>query len=308
MKDDNFLPSKSFLEGVMINYVELLKANPQYFKQFSCKELLFLNYDCPVKENKLAKWSEHNYFYYVLTGQKTLHKGNQSWPLTKGTLSFIKKGACLIEQFFREPFCIVVFVLPDSFISRFIASNKDQLPPERPQTKTDDLVIRVHTDEVLHKFYESVLPYFASQHTPSEKLIELKFTELLLHIVSNPQNTELISYLYSVAANKTSTLEHVMETNFAFHLQLNDYARLCNRSLSSFKRDFETIFKTTPGQWLLQKRLGYAHQLISDTDKPLADVILESGFENQAHFSKVFKARFGKSPLQFRKKIQETVS
>jgi hypothetical protein len=30
---------------VMINYYELVKNNPEYFKQFSCKNLLFLNYD-----------------------------------------------------------------------------------------------------------------------------------------------------------------------------------------------------------------------------------------------------------------------
>jgi AraC-like DNA-binding protein len=287
----------------MINYIELLQANPAYFKQFSCKELLFLNYDCPVKENKLTKWSEHHYFYYVLSGQKTLHKGNQSWPLTKGTLSFVKKGACLIEQFFREPFCIVVFVVPDSFIKHFIASNRDQLPIERPYAKTraGDLVIRVKTDEMLHKFYESMLPYFSSQVPPSEKLIELKFNELLLQIVRNPDNAELIAFLYSVASNQPTGVEQVMENNFAYKLELNDYARLCNRSLSSFKRDFESIYKTTPGQWLLQKRLDLAHQLICETDKSILDVMLESGFENQAHFSKVFKARFGKSPLKLRK-------
>jgi len=286
----------------MINYVDLLKSNPQYFKQFSCKEILFLNYDCPVKENKLAKWSADNYFYYVITGQKTLHRGNRSWPLTQGTLTFIKKGACLIEQFFREPFCIVVFIMPDTFISKFIIANKDQLPAARPHTKEDDLVIPVQTDDVLHKFYESILPYFTSPTVPSEKLIELKFNELLLHIVNNPANADLISYMYGVANQKEATLEHVMESNFSFKLQLNDYARLCNRSLSSFKRDFELIYKSTPGHWLSQKRLELARNLIENTDKSLFDVMLESGFENQAHFSKAFKSKYGLSPLQFRKK------
>ena len=54
----------------MINYYELVKNNPEYFKQFSCKDLLFLNYDCPVKLKKVAKWSEHHYIYYVLSGKK----------------------------------------------------------------------------------------------------------------------------------------------------------------------------------------------------------------------------------------------
>lgn len=292
----------------MINYVEILKSDPIHFKQFSCKELLFLNYDCPVKEKKLAKWSEHNYFYYVLSGQKALCTPSRSWLLTKGTLSFIKRGACLVEQFFREPFCIVVFIMPDSFISRFILENKDQVPPARLHQKDDDLVLPVETDDVLHKFYESVLPYFTSKTPPSEKLIELKFNELLLHIVNNPENAELIAYMHLVASHKTGVLEKVMEANYPYNLTLAEYATLCNRSLSSFKRDFEATYKTSPGRWLLNKRLEHAHRLLSNADKTLFDVLLESGFENQAHFSSAFKARFGQSPLQYRKTLEATVS
>lgn len=286
----------------MINYIELLKSKPQYFKQFSCKELLFLNYDCPVKENKLSKWSEHNYFYYVLTGKKILHTMHRSWELTTGTVVFVKRGACVIEQFFREPFCIVVFVMPDSFISTFIAAHKEQLPQPRPHTKTEDLVLPVKSDALLRAFYDSVLPYFTSTAPPPENLIELKFNELLLHIVNNPENAELISYMHEVAAHQTGKLEQVMESNFAYNLELNAYARLCNRSLSSFKRDFQATYHTTPGRWLLDKRLVRAQELLSTTNKPMGDVILESGFENQSHFSRAFKARYGLSPLQFRKK------
>ena len=85
----------------MINYYELLTNNPANFKQFTCKDLLFLNYDCPVKENKVAKWSSHNYIYYVLTGQKKFHTLGRSWTLQSGTAVFVKKGACIVEQFFR---------------------------------------------------------------------------------------------------------------------------------------------------------------------------------------------------------------
>lgn len=292
----------------MINYIEILKSNPEYFKQFSCKELLFLNYDCPVKENKLAKWSEHNYFYYVLTGRKTLHTTSNSWNLTSGSVAFVKRGACLIEQFFREPFCIVVFIMPDSFISKFINNNKEQLPRPQPHTKSEDLVLPIKIDDVLRGFYESVLPYFTSTSKPSETLIELKFNELLLHILNNPENAELISYMYEVASRKAGVLEQVMEANFPYNLELNDYATLSNRSLSTFKRDFENIYKTTPGRWLLSRRLELAYQLLTSTNKHIADIMLESGFENQAHFSRVFKTRFGYSPLQFRKQLESSGS
>ena len=291
----------------MLNYIEILKSNPEYFKQFSCKDLLFLNYDCPVKLDRVAKWSEHNYFYYVLSGRKTIHTLNDSWELKAGSVVFVKRGACIIEQFFREPFCIMVFIMPDSFISRFINNNIDMIPKARPHTKTNDLVLPVRLSEVLRAFYDSVMPYFYSTEKPSEKLIELKFTELLLHIVNDPENTELISFMHEVASCKTATIEHVMEANFSYNLQLREYATLCNRSLSSFKRDFETIYKTTPGKWLLNRRLEMSYQLLTTTSKQLTDILLDSGFENAAHFSRAFKSKYGHSPLKYRKQLEHAL-
>ena len=101
----------------MINYYELVKNNPEYFKQFSCKDLLFLNYDCPVKLKKVAKWSQHHYVYYVLSGKKTLHTTEESLTLTSGSIAFVKKRSLHRRTVFRRAFlhyCI--------YHSRFIYS------------------------------------------------------------------------------------------------------------------------------------------------------------------------------------------
>ncbi len=285
----------------MINYYDLLKNNPDNFKQFSCKELLFLNYDCPVKEKKVAKWSGHNYIYYVLTGQKKFHTPGRSWSLQSGTAVFVKKGACIVEQFFNEPFCIVAFIIPDSFIKVFMQENNNLSMIDTKEEAADDLVIPIDADEIMKAFYDSVLPYFSSDSKPPENLLELKFRELLLNIIRNPSNKEVIAYMQSLVKRSESSLEHVMEMNYPYNLQLEAYAHLSGRSLSSFKRDFQQIYHTTPGRWLLQKRLQYAGMLLATTNKPVSDITLESGFENIAHFSRVFKEKFGTSPLQYRK-------
>jgi AraC-like DNA-binding protein len=285
---------------VIVNYIELLKNNPQYFKQFSCKELLFLNYDCPVKEDKLTVWSEHNYFYFVISGRKNIHANGKVWELEKGSFVFVKRGAFLIEQFFDEPFCIVVFILPDSFISKFITLYKEQVPlPDG--TETNSLVLPLAADEMLHNFCQSIMGFFTASTAPSESIIELKFLELLLNLSGNVHNRDFINYLHQVAARQSGTLEAVMEANFSYNLELEDFAKLCNRSLSSFKRDFKICFHTTPGKWLLEKRLDYAGKLLVSTNKVLQEIVFESGFENQAHFTRVFKEKFGVPPLQFKK-------
>lgn len=285
---------------MIVNYIELLKNNPQYFKQFSCKELLFLNYDCPVKEDKLTVWSEHNYFYFVISGRKNIHANGEVWELEKGSFVFVKRGAFLIEQFFDEPFCIVVFILPDSFISKFVTLYKEKLP-QHTEAGSSSLVIPLAADDMIQNFCNSIMGFFTSSTTPSESIIELKFLELLLNLASNSQNKDFINYLHQVATRQSGTLESVMEANFAYNLQLEDFAKLCNRSLSSFKRDFKMCFQTTPGKWLLEKRLDYAGKLLLSTGKPLQEIIYECGFENQAHFTRAFKEKFGVAPLQFKK-------
>src|SRR5258708_25862762 len=87
-----------------------------------------------------------------------------------------------------------------------------------------------------------------------------------------------------------------MEDNFCYNLKLEVYAELSNRSLSTFKRDFEKFFHSTPGKWLLEKRLHHALHLMSNQNKTVSEAAFESGFENPSHFSRAFKIRFGKGP------------
>ena len=92
-----------------------------------------------------------------------------------------------------------------------------------------------------------------------------------------------------------------MESNYRYRLSLDQFARLCHRSLSTFKRDFRRKFDESPGRWIQQKRLDFAAALLrSAGHMNVTDVVFESGFEDVSHFSKAFKNRFGKSPSSYR--------
>jgi AraC-like DNA-binding protein len=96
-----------------------------------------------------------------------------------------------------------------------------------------------------------------------------------------------------------------MEANYAYNLTIDAYARLTNRSVSSFKRDFQALYKTSPGRWLIDKKLDRAKQLLLQTAQAITDVAFDSGFENTAHFSRLFKQKTGITPMEFRKKATE---
>ena len=96
------------------------------------------------------------------------------------------------------------------------------------------------------------------------------------------------------------SVSEIMESNFRFNLSLEEYARLCHRSLSSFKRDFQTTFQEPPGKRLLRKRLEYSAALLRTSKMNVTEIAFESGFEDVSHFSRVFKERFRVPPMTYR--------
>jgi AraC-like DNA-binding protein len=259
--------------------------------------------DCPPDFIKAEDWSEHNCFLHVLTGKKHLYNRERSWYVQKGSTVFLKKGGIGIEKLGDEPFCVLMFYVPDEYIRSFVRENTALLAPVKESSVCKDQVLPVQTNAVMTAFYESILAYFSSSTQPPENLLELKFRELLLNLISSKNNPELAAYFCKLCNPRMDDLLDIMENNCLYNLQLHEYARLCHRSLSTFKRDFEIAYKVAPGRWLLEKRLDVSRQLLLNSDKPIRDVVIESGFKNNTHFDRVFKKHFGLSPLHYRKQV-----
>jgi AraC-like DNA-binding protein len=111
-------------------------------------------------------------------------------------------------------------------------------------------------------------------------------------------NPELADILFDFTEPGKIDLQAFMNRNYQFNIDINRFAYLTGRSISTFKRDFEKTFGTSPSRWLQQKRLEQAYYLISKKGKKPSDVYIEVGFENLSHFSFAFKKAYGKAPSQ----------
>ena len=283
----------------MINLYERVLQYPNYHRQFSCNDSLITVFSCPAEarlmKNKFsALWTQHNYLFYVVEGRKIWHTSEGSYDIGTGSCVFIRKGAFVLEQFFDVGFCLVLFFIPDDFICQTLGK-KFSAPVKHGGHRQ---VISLNSSETLGGFFLSMASYFSEAREPAQSLLELKFKELILTIADNPANSELLSYFCSLVNEPaTVSLERIMTDNYRYNLKLEQFAQLSNRSLSAFKRDFQTIFGATPGRWLLEKRLLFARSLLSNgSTKTMSDVAFESGFETLAHFSRSFKQRFGVTP------------
>lgn len=288
----------------MFNLYTEIAGNPTHYKQFSCGESLLSIYNCPLKSKYEDTWSQYNYIIYVVEGRKIWHMAHGSYDLREGSCVFVRKGATIVEQFFETRFCFFLFFVPDEFICEVLKSKATPLPKPKQQYEP---VITISKNAATVAFFQTMMIYFNSDYVPDQYLLKLKFSELILTIADNPDNSVLQSYFSSILKEPQSVaLQRIMEDNFCFNLKLEVFARLSNRSLSAYKRDFLRLYHTTPGKWLLEKRLHNAKHLLSHLGKTVAEAAYESGFENVSHFSRAYKKRFGTSPAtMLQKKLKE---
>jgi len=276
-------------------------SNPSFYRQLHCGESLITMFNCPLETKFQEAWSQHNYIIYVMHGQKIWHTSHRSYELQEGDCVLVRKGACIVEQFFDTPFCLIMFFIPDDFICHVL---KTKSSPIHPSGEKYQPIIRIDKTQSVEAFFQSMIPYFDTNRAPDKALLELKFRELILTIADYPANSELLSYFTSLLQEPQSiALERVMEENFCFNLKLEEFAQLSNRSLSAFKRDFQKLYNTTPGRWLMEKRLHHANYLLMHLGKTVGEASFESGFENLSHFSRSFRQYFGITPTSVKQQI-----
>ena len=69
-------------------------------------------------------------------------------------------------------------------------------------------------------------------------------------------------------------------------------------------RAFRRHLDTTPADYLRHLRVDEARQLLLDTERPVADIALETGFTDQSHLTRVFRRSLGETPAALRRRFR----
>jgi AraC family transcriptional regulator len=93
--------------------------------------------------------------------------------------------------------------------------------------------------------------------------------------------------------------KHYIDESFLSIKEVNEVAVFCNLSEFHFFRSFRQAFGITPYQYILNKRLELARDMIITGGLSLTEIALHCNFPDIFTFSKAFKRRFGKAPSVF---------
>ena len=292
----------------MLNINEAFQKDPEYFKTLRVNENLLINYNCPQMKTWENLMTSLNHIIYTIEGERRLVRPEKSIEVKKGSLIFLRKGAFQQGKFHKEDWQVVVFAVHDRYISNFINEFRDRLKPQPVLAESKkELLFTIGTNEITQAYFNGLLPYFIKKPPPQESVLELKLRELLFSIFFDKANSKLLSYLNNVVNDEKSAFIDIMESNYMFNLSLSDFAKLTAHSLTTFKTIFFKLFNTSPGKWLIQKRLELACQMLHNLHKPINDIAFESGFKSVTHFNRIFKVKFKQTPSDYRRQFKNMV-
>jgi AraC family transcriptional regulator len=99
-------------------------------------------------------------------------------------------------------------------------------------------------------------------------------------------------------ARKISTL---VEANLECGVRITELAASARLGKSYFSRAFKAHFGRSPQQYILERRVARAQQLMLVNDCRLCDVAQACGFADQAHLSRMFRRLVGAAPNAWRR-------
>lgn len=159
---------------------------------------------------------------------------------------------------------------------------------------------KLNVEPLLKSFIDSISYLLDNPELADENLVLNKLKELLLLLSKTEQAKSINDFIASLFVPYEYNFNDIIQKNILSNLSIDDFAKLTNSSVATFKRKFAEFYNDTPAKYLLTKRLEKSTQLLQVKSKPIADIAYECGFENVSNFNKVFKKHFSKTPSEFR--------
>jgi len=83
-------------------------------------------------------------------------------------------------------------------------------------------------------------------------------------------------------------------------LTLDELAEVASMGVWTFGKRFRASFQTSPHQYVVDRRLEKAQQMLALGRLPVKAIASECGFADQAHLTRVMRARLGRTPASLR--------
>ena len=245
---------------------------------------------------------------YVVKGKKYIYYGDTRHEVKHGEIFYLGIGNHYMEDipeagksfeqitFYYSPELLREILSHLSLYYRMEVTDKHQCI----RCMTPQAHVTYPSWTMAKYFFNCVNQYLKEDLFSDDATAEkFKLTELIYMLISNPDCC-IKSRLLRDANMASDGFEQIIQNHIFDTLSTQELADMCNKSLTSFKKEFLKHFNEPPHKWFLKRRLSHSRLLLVSTNKSIADISSECRFTNTSHYIKLFRQEYGITPAVYR--------
>ncbi len=244
---------------------------------------------------------------YVVRGTKHIYYGDACHTVSKGEIFYMGVGNHYVEDIPEEgrPFEQVIVYYSPELLQRTLLYLNMNYSINISNSHSCDRCRRLNhvsteASSTLRSFFTHAVSYLQDDNFMHDEAAEnIKLTELMYLIVSQSDGCLKSKILSNMDASRDN-FEQIIYSHIFCDISIEELSTLCNRSLTSFKKEFKRHFYMPPHRWFIRQRLMQSRLLLISTSKSISEIGIECTFPNTSHFIKLFKKENGTTPAIYR--------
>jgi AraC family transcriptional regulator len=207
----------------------------------------------------------------------------QRFRRAPGDICLTSAGQAFAASWKKDFECVSVDIEPETLVQTALGVN---LAPRF------ELVENARQKDPLVQHLALSLLTELNSEVPAERLYAESLAQtFVLHILRNysTANFALENFSGGLSGYRLRRVTEFIQENLEQDLSLAEIADAAGLSQFHFARAFRRTTGMTPQQYVTQKRIEHAKQLLTNGDLPLVEVSLRAGFKNQSHFTTLFR-------------------
>lgn len=241
-----------------------------------------------------------NTFSFLQEGNKEVFFDNSSSSISNDQFLLMKSGHCLMTEklsSLKKSYRSLLFFFSNEMVLQFLR----KFEIDSPRSENYYSAYTFQYDPFIKRFVESVLDISTWPKSSQINILNSKFEEIMLYLIQL-RGVDFLHSLIVNSSNEEQKFIQTVESNRLNKLTIKELSFLCNMSISTFKREFEKHFHSSPSKWFQDQRLEHSAYLLKNHSKRPSDIYEEMGYENLSSFIQAFRGKHGVTPKQYQLK------
>ncbi|PWL38908.1 AraC family transcriptional regulator [Flagellimonas aquimarina] len=281
----------------------------QFEKEESLSDFYSNDLQLHLKKNAqiIHKPHKHDFFLCVLfcKGSGVHEIDFNAYPIQPGSVFFLKPGQTHSWNFNSTPEGYIFFHTPDFYELYFLNRKLTQFPFYYSLKNPPDLTLVPEAiSNVAARFKEINTEYqqsFTYKKQKLSSLVNLTYIDLTRHYANYEPIKKVLSSTY---LQTLEILENLIEQFYKTEKSAKFYADKLHITPKHLNRITKSTLNKTTTELITERVLLESKRLIVHSGNSLIQVAETLGYEDYAYFSRVFKLKTGKTPLEFKKSYQ----